>query len=194
MARLKVIFRSYGWLLIIPILYVTGILSEFASLTQRAVIQAGFVNASPTLSERQEPFDYNFTIKDLAGNKIDFSAYKGKIVFLNLWATWCPPCRSEMPSIQKVFDEVDKTRIAFVMLSLDKDGQLEKVKKFVKKNEFTFPVFMPSGYLSDQLNVPSIPTTFVISADGRILYKEVGMRNYNTPKFKKFLNELITKL
>ncbi|MBS1952251.1 MAG: TlpA family protein disulfide reductase [Bacteroidetes bacterium] len=193
MTRLKVFIRSYRWLLIIPLLYVTGALTEISSFTQRAVIQAGFVNASPTSTERQEAFDYDFTIKDLAGNKIDFSTYKGKTIFLNLWATWCPPCRSEMPSIQKVFDTIDKTKIEFVMLSLDKDGQLDKVKKYVAKNEFTFPVFMPSGYLSEQLNVPSIPTTFVISPQGNIVYKEIGMRNYNTPKFMKFLTELTTK-
>ncbi|MBS1557111.1 MAG: TlpA family protein disulfide reductase [Bacteroidetes bacterium] len=190
MQKVKKLFTSYGWILILPILYFTGAFSELASLTQSAVIHAGFADASPQGEDGQEVFNYDFTIKDLAGNKIDFSIYKGKTVFLNMWATWCPPCRSEMPSIQKVYDEVDKSKIEFVMLSLDKDGQQEKVKKYVQQHHFTFPIFMPSGYLSEQLNVPSIPTTFVLSPEGKILYKEVGMRNYNTDKFKKFLHDV----
>lgn len=190
MHKVKGILKSYGWLLVIPILYFSGAFSQLATITQTAVLQAGFVNASPTVNTDQAIFDYNFTIKDLAGNKIDFSKYKGKTVFLNMWATWCPPCRSEMPSIQKLYEALDKEKVVFVMLSLDKDEQIEKVKRYVAQKDFTFPVFMPSGYLSDQLNVPSIPTTFVISPDGHIAYKEIGMRNYNTDKFKKFLTDI----
>jgi hypothetical protein len=76
------------------------------------------------------------------------------------------------------------------MLSLDKDSQLEKVKAYVASRSFTFPVYMPSGYLADQLQVPSIPTTFVITKEGIIDLKEIGMKNYNTPKFKKYLEAL----
>jgi hypothetical protein len=95
-----------------------------------------------------------------------------------------------MASIQKLYDGVDKGKISFVMLSLDRDSQLEKVKSYIATKAFTFPIYMPSGYLSDQLQVPSIPTTFVISKDGKIVLKEVGMKNYNTAKFKKYLEEL----
>ncbi len=88
---------------------------------------------------------------------------------------------------------VIKEKISFVMLSLDKDSQVEKVKGFVSSRSFTFPVYLPSGYLADQLQVPSIPTTFVITKDGVIDLKEVGMKNYNTTKFKKYLEELAAR-
>ncbi|MBI3481728.1 MAG: TlpA family protein disulfide reductase [Bacteroidetes bacterium] len=112
------------------------------------------------------------------------------MVFLNLWATWCGPCRSEMPSIQKLYEGVDKEKISFVILSLDDERLSKKVKSFVERSGFTFPTYTNTGHLTEQLQVPSIPTTFVIDQEGYIALKEVGMRNYNTPKFKKFIEQL----
>ncbi|MBS1508974.1 MAG: TlpA family protein disulfide reductase [Bacteroidetes bacterium] len=186
---MKSIPKSALFILFLVGMYFFGGFDLAASLTQRAALHSGLMNAS-TETEGHEAFDYDFVIKDLDGNKADFNNYKGKVVFLNLWATWCAPCRSEMPGIQKLYNEVDHEKIVFVMLSLDKDAQVEKVKKFIKNQSYSFPIFMPSGYLSEQLQVPSIPTTFVIGKDGIVAMKEIGMKNYDTPKFKKFLNEL----
>ncbi|HEV8513880.1 MAG TPA: TlpA disulfide reductase family protein, partial [Cyclobacteriaceae bacterium] len=170
----------------------SGALKQFASFAQAAVVKSGLVNASTTPNSKTA-FDYNFTIKDLEGKKMEFKNFQGKVIFLNLWATWCGPCRSEMPSIQKLYEGIDKDKVTFVMLSLDKDTHLEKVKTFVNSRSFTFPIYMPSGYLADQLQVPSIPTTFVITKDGIIDLKEVGMKNYNTNKFKKYLEGLAAR-
>ena len=147
----------------------------------------------PAEGDNLDDFDFGFMLKDSLGNRFNADQFKGKVIFLNLWATWCGPCRAEMPSIHKLFNKVKDERILFVMLSIDKDQAAQKVKAYVSKNKYTFPVYMPSGYLTDQLNVPSIPTTFVISKDGKIMMKEVGTKNYNTDKFRKFLNELATK-
>jgi len=145
---------------------------------------------------QKNDFDYNFKINDLKGNTIDFRTFKGKTVFINLWATWCGPCRGEMPSIQKLYEQVDKNEIEFVMLSIDNLKQTEKVKKYVNDKSFTFPVYTLSGEfntLPEQLQVPSIPVTFIIDKNGTVVMKEVGMKNYNTSKMKKLLTELIKK-
>ena len=76
------------------------------------------------------------------------------------------------------------------MLSLDKDADTQKIVDYMKAKGFTFNAYQPSGYLTKQLNVPSIPTTFVISRDGKIVRKEVGATNYDTSKFRKFLEQL----
>jgi thiol-disulfide isomerase/thioredoxin len=183
------VLRPLLWGLFVFVLYVGGAFQYMASFAQVAVIESGLVNAS-SVGNSKISFDYNFTIKDLSGKKIDFKDHQGKVIFLNLWATWCGPCRSEMASIQKLYDRVDNKKIQFVMLSLDRDSQLEKVKAYMVNHSFSFPVYMPSGYLSDQLQVTSIPTTFVITKDGIIDLKEVGMKNYNTSKFKGYLEEL----
>jgi len=183
------ILKPLAWGVAIFILYLTGTFQQLASFAQTAVVKSGLVNASTTANSKM-PFDYNFTIKDLTGKKMEFKDLQGKVIFLNLWATWCGPCRSEMPAIQKLYESIDKEKVSFVMLSLDKEAHLEKVRTYISSRSFTFPVYMPSGYLADQLQVPSIPTTFVITKEGVIDLKEVGMRNYNTTKFKKYLEGL----
>ena len=182
-----------GAVIILLILKFSGLLGSVSYVTQSAVLHTGLMNASAEETNTSEAFDYNFVIKDLAGNKINFDQYKGKVIFVNLWATWCSPCRAEMPGIQKLYNKVDHDKISFVMLSIDKDVNKEKVVKFINDRLFTFPAFMPSGYLSSQLNVPEIPTSFVISKDGKIVVKEIGMKNYDTAKFKKLLEKLASE-
>jgi len=183
------ILKPLAWGVILLTFYLSGMFQHLASFAQTAVVKSGLVNASTTPNSRT-PFDYNFTLKDLSGKKMEFKEFQGKVIFLNLWATWCGPCRSEMAAIQKLYESMDKDKVSFVMLSLDKDVHVEKVKAYINSRSFTFPVYMPSGYLADQLQVPSIPTTFVISKEGIIDLKEVGMKNYNTTKFKKYLESL----
>jgi len=177
-----------GTVAIVAILHFTGLLSSISFLTQSAILKTGLMDATVRPGEATEPFNYDFTIKDLGGNKIDFKQFKDKVIFLNLWATWCGPCRAEMPTIQKLYEKLaDDSNVVFVMLSIDKDKDLGKVIRYLKDKDYTFSGYMPSGYLTDQLNVPSIPTTFVISKSGQILTKEVGTTNFNTTKFYKFL-------
>jgi len=184
------------WLSFVAILLIlrfTGALSGISSVTNRAVLLTGIMDADPSeYNPNKEQFDYNFSIKTLSGESIDFNQFKGKPVFLNLWATWCGPCRAEMPSIQKLYDTVNKDSITFIMLSLDAEDQPQKVSKYVESKGLTFPVFI-AGELPAQLQVKLIPTTFVIDKDGTMAYKKAGMADYDTKQFKKFLDKLMAK-
>ncbi|MCB0494294.1 MAG: TlpA family protein disulfide reductase [Cyclobacteriaceae bacterium] len=179
-----------GAVLIVAALHFTGLLSSISFLAQSAILKTGLMNASAETVKEDIDFNYDFQIKDLNGNRLDFRQFENKVVFLNLWATWCGPCRAEMPTIQKLYEKMNgDPNVAFVMLSIDKDKDLPKVIRYLKDKEYTFNGYMPSGYLTEQLNVPSIPTTFVISKEGKILTKEVGTTNFNTNRFYKFLKE-----
>jgi thiol-disulfide isomerase/thioredoxin len=193
----KIVFEALGvlprvatMLVLIGILQVTGLLSSMSDLSQSALLESGFLDADDEPLQNAEDFDYLFTIKDLDGNKIAFEQYRGKVVFLNLWATWCGPCRAEMAGIQKLYSRIDKNKVAFVMLSIDKDSDRDKVVGYLKKKSFTFEAFQPSGYLTAQLDVPAIPTTFIISKEGKIVKKEIGNKRYDTSRFQKFLENL----
>ena len=180
-----------GAILIVWILQLTGLLSSISFAAQSVILKTGLMNASAITDTKPMDFNYDFQVKDLDGNRVDFNAYKGKVIFLNLWATWCGPCRAEIPTIQNLYKKISHhDQIEFVMLSIDKDKDLGKVVKYLADHSYTFPTYMPSGYLSEQLNVPSIPTTFIISKDGKIITKEVGTTNFDT---KRFLNFLITE-
>ncbi|MEO5602645.1 MAG: TlpA disulfide reductase family protein [Cyclobacteriaceae bacterium] len=182
------------WALFIGILFalkVTGALSGISFFANTALMKTGALDIQPSNSTTTgEDFNYDFTLKDLKGNTVDVKDLKGKVIFLNMWATWCGPCRIEMPSIQKLYNSVDQKKIAFIMLSLDQEGQHEKIVQYVEDKEFTFPVYQPASPLPKILRVTTIPTTFIIGADGKVKSKKVGTANYDTEDFKKFLKEI----
>lgn len=189
MKRIIVILKPWaGAVIIVLVLHFTGLLSSISFLAQSAVLKTGLMNAAAETVKDDIAFNYDFKVKDLNGNRLDFTQFKNKVIFLNLWATWCGPCRAEMPTIQKLYSRIgDNPDIEFVMLSIDRDKDLPKVIRYLNDKEYTFNGYMPSGYLTDQLNVPSIPTTFVISKEGKIISKEVGTTNFNTNRFYNFL-------
>jgi len=177
------------FLIIFLILRYSGALSSISGFTSSALMKTGAMDIDPDDSKTtDEKFDYNFTVKDLDGNTVDFNKFKGKTVFLNLWATWCGPCVAEMPSIESLYGKVDKSKVVFVILNWFEDSK--KVSKFISNKKFTFPVYLVNGDVPSQLNVPSIPTTFVIYPNGTINTKKTGTANYDTDKFKQFLEEL----
>jgi thiol-disulfide isomerase/thioredoxin len=173
------------------LLKVTGLGSSISFFTQSALMKAGVMDVQPgkTVSDGQA-FNYNFIIKDLEGKKLEMSELKGKVIFLNLWATWCGPCRVEMPSIQNLYNSVDKNKIAFVILSLDQEEHHGKIVQFIRDKEFSFPVYQPASPLPKILRVNTIPTTFIIGADGKVKSKKTGMANYDTEEMREFLKEL----
>ena len=182
------------WAIFIGIFFllkVTGLGSEISVLTQSALLKAGVMDVNPEgTTAKEQTFSYDFTVRDLDGKKLNMKDLKGKVIFLNLWATWCGPCRVEMPSIQSLYNDVDKDKVAFVMLSLDQEDQRSKISKFIDDKEFTFPVYLPASPLPNLLRVNTIPTTFIISPDGKVKSKKVGMANYDTEDMRAFLKDL----
>ncbi len=126
----------------------------------------------------------DFTLKDLNGKKHTLSDYKGKYVFLNFWATWCPPCREEMPYMQRVYNSWDKSK--YVMLAVDIGESRSKVKAFAKKNKYTFPILLDhNGKVAKKYGVRGIPATFFVDKKGKVVGKVVGSRHWNLNMIKR---------
>jgi len=167
-------------------LQLTGQLDNVVTIGQTAVIKAGFVNAGSEI-ESAEDFDYNFQAVDLKGSPLLVDSLKDKVVFLNLWATWCGPCRSEMPTIQSLHDKINNPNVVFVVMAIDPRESIQKIEYYINSKKFTFPVYVLKGQPTEQLQVSSIPTTFIVSKKGKIIRMETGMTNFDTRKFKEFL-------
>ena len=177
---------------IVILLKVTGIGSSISFFTQSAIMKAGVMDMQPeSETVKEQTFSYDFTVKDLDGKKLEMADLKGKVIFLNLWATWCGPCRVEMPSIQNLYNSVDKEKIAFVILSLDNADQHSRIVQYIRDKEYSFPVYQPASPLPKQLRVTTIPTTFIISTDGKVKTKKTGMANYDTEEMRVFLSALV---
>lgn len=123
----------------------------------------------------------SFVMMDTNGNKVSLASFKGKKVFINLWATWCPPCRREIPSIEKLYKEADKEKSVFVLLSLDQD--VEAAKKFALANKLQAPVFFPAGPLPALLNVDAIPASYIFNEQGELVKEIKGMDDYYTSEY-----------
>ena len=171
------------------ILYFTGLHTEVLGGMQRLFLKIGLGEAqTEVIEEGQDRATYNFNLATLDGEVISFEDFKGKTIFLNIWATWCPPCIAEMPDIHELSRDMANEDIVFVMLSTDED--IDKVKKFIERKGFTFPVYRMVEQLPGVFWTQSIPTTFVISPEGKIVFKKLGISNYNTSEFKEYLLSL----
>lgn len=201
---MKALFKKIpGWVVILftfGLLYVFGLHTEVLGQIQRVILLTGIRNvdvpnkqsSESTTSESISADAEKFMLQKLSGETIDFDELKGKVVFLNLWATWCPPCIAEMPDIQELYNEMKDENVAFVMLSVDKKGT-DKVEKFINKKKYTFPVYLLENGIPEKFSSNVIPTTFIISKDGEILSRQEGMASYNTKEFKEYLREMINR-
>ncbi|HUC81218.1 MAG TPA: TlpA disulfide reductase family protein [Flavisolibacter sp.] len=140
--------------------------------------------AAPTADENSTILP-SFTVQDVNGKTINLQGLKGKKVFVNLWASWCPPCRREMPSIEKLAKSVDKNKVAFVLLSLD--DNFDKAKAFAKRQQLSLPIYYPAENLPALFNVQAIPTTFFFDEEGRLFQRTDGGDDYNTEVYRKVL-------
>ena len=132
----------------------------------------------------------NFTLKDINGEEVKLMDYRGKIVFLNFWATWCPPCRAEMPSMEKLYTEFkDKN---FIMLAIDYQESRRVVKKFSEKLSLSYPILLDSdGTVSSKYAAFAIPVTYLIDQQGYLIGKAVGPRDWASHESFELFNHLL---
>ncbi len=184
-----------SWIVMIGIfgfLYITGLYVPIAANLQRLVVATGIIKPDTSLDKEEKiVVDYNFKLVDAEGRTVNFKSFEGKVVFLNFWATWCPPCIAEMPDINNLYKQLDEDEIAFVMISSDND--FEKAKSFVAEKNFDFPIYQLRSPLPEALMTNSIPTTFVLSKIGKIEAKKKGFASYDNASFKIFVNDLINR-
>jgi len=121
-----------------------------------------------------------FTLEDLYGNEISLSDYEGKVVFLNFWATWCGPCRQEIPGFLEIYEQYKTKGMEIIGVSVDRTGPAS-VLNFARQYRISYPVVMSTQKLErDYRPGQFIPTTFVIDKKGQIRHKHIGFMNKRT--------------
>ena len=143
---------------------------------------------APVIKTGAAAYPHNVLLLDLDGRPVNLSELKGKVVFVNLWASWCPPCVAEMPGIYALYQKLDPAKVAFVMISLDENPA--KAKKLLQRKGYTFPVYFPAGPLAPPFDSNSIPSTVILTPDGQVAARHEGMADYDTPEFKAALEKL----
>ena len=136
--------------------------------------------------------DNGITFQDGNGKIVALNDLKGKVVFINFWATWCPPCIEEMPSINEL-----KTKFAgnedIVFLMVDVDGKYKKAQTFMNKRKFNLPVYVPHSEIPKEFLGGAIPTTVILDKKGAIAIRLEGGRDYSAPEMRRGLQQLIAE-
>ncbi|WP_293309608.1 TlpA family protein disulfide reductase [Pedobacter sp. UBA5917] len=127
--------------------------------------------------------------KDVKGSLVDLGDLKGKVIFLNFWATWCPPCIAEMPSINKLYTQFkDDQDIVFIFA--DADGDFAKSTKFMADRKYAMPVYKVESDIPEKLFAGALPTTVIFDKQGRLSFRHEGVANYADQKIIDFLKKL----
>jgi peroxiredoxin len=133
----------------------------------------------------------NFTLPALDGNMVSLSDHKGHVVLVNIWATWCPPCVDEMPSMERLYQELKGENFEILAVSIDALGE-KAVAPFMKKYKLSFPALMdPDGTIKDPYQTTGVPESFIINKDGILVEKIIGPRNWADPAVVRYLREMI---
>jgi peroxiredoxin len=134
----------------------------------------------------------NFALKDLNGNEVHLEDYRGKIIFLNFWTTWCPACLVEMPSMEKLYRKFKNDD--FVILAVDMQEDLETVKKFKAKFKLSFPILLDEeGVVSSYYGVRAIPATYFIDRAGYLYAAAMGARDWASEDAFLLIKHLLDK-
>lgn len=144
---------------------------------------------SPSKQEAKSPDDIgSIELTDLKGEPVDLSDLKGKVVFVNFWATWCRPCLEEMPSIMRLRDQLSPDDVVFYFAS---DEELDRISGFVEKRKFTGNFVVAKN--EEQLGIQALPTTFIYDKSGKRVFSEVGYKNWDEPTATAIVTDLLKK-
>ncbi len=185
---------------------VTGPASGSVSLRRRLIVLLGGLAILALAfgvvwlqSSKYEPLRVgmpapDFSLPDLQGNKQRLSDYRGKVVFLNFWATWCKPCKEEMPSMQVLWENLKKEDFVMLAVSMDRVTTTKDIPPFVENLKLTFPIFTDSwGQTDKRYKLMGVPETYIIDQSGVLREKVIGPRDWTRPESIGTIVQLLQK-
>lgn len=129
----------------------------------------------------------DFTLEQLGGSKVTLSELKGKVVLVDFWATWCPPCRAAIPHLIQMYNTYKDSGLIVLGISLDQEK--DKLPSFIKDNNITYPILYGNSQVAIAYNVQSIPTLVIFDKKGKIIFREVGFNEENVTTLKQKVME-----
>ena len=174
--------------IISPLIMIAGFYLYFRTQMVDPGMGVKGINFPPPEIPVYSKVDINWNLKTTNGTQINLEEkFKDQVVFINFWATWCPPCIAEMPTIEKLYQKY-KDKIGFAMISNEDIGM---IKDFRSKNKYTFPVYQIEIEIPAVFNPSIIPVTFIVSQDRKIALKHVGGADWSHEDVMNFLDDLI---
>ncbi len=126
----------------------------------------------PERKKTPEGYAPDFTLQDLDGNSVSLADFRGKVVMIEFWATWCPPCKDSVPELNELHEKYRDSSLVFLSISIDDD--LEHLKSWVEKNNVKFPVLFDDRKVNQDFGIFTIPTAVLVDKDGKLIKTHVG--------------------
>lgn len=189
----KTMLKKAGNILFIVLLLFVVFNTDAKSWVLRQLVSIGLFNTEIKKDahiKNPPQNDLSFSFSDANGKQISTTDLKGKVVFINFWASWCPPCRAEMPSLYALYNKF-KDDDRFVFLFISEDDDLSKARSYLQKKEFDIPLVTSTGIVPSQIFSGTLPTTVVLDKAGKLVLKQEGIAGYNTPGFIQQLKDLL---
>ncbi|WP_036383246.1 TlpA disulfide reductase family protein [Muricauda sp. MAR_2010_75] len=172
------------WILAIVLIIFTPVGFHLKVLVSKLIATSADV---VEVDEQNTLKNYHWNLVTAEGKRMDFQSKKGEVVLVNFWATWCPPCIAELPSLVDLHEDYgDKVAFAFVA-----SDERDKVSTFLEKKGYHLPVYFETSRTPDELISKSIPATYVISKSGKIVVDEKGAVNWNSTHTRTLLDSLL---
>lgn len=186
---MKFLHKHYGNILFSILILL--LLIPATRMTIQVFFQRLFSGAPKAITEnkRETIADYSWQLLSIDNKLENFSDAKDKVIVLNFWATWCPPCVAELPSLQKLYDRYGN-RVSFYFVS---NEDATTLKTFLSKKGYKLPVYIEKSQSPDILQSSALPTTFVISKTGKIAMRKTGAAKWNSSSVHRIIEELLTE-
>jgi peroxiredoxin len=134
----------------------------------------------------------DFTLPLVEGRTVSLAELRGKVVFVNFWATWCPPCKAEAPSLQRLYQTLQPEGFEIVAISIDSPDALPEVEAFRQEFGLTFPIPLdPQKRAYDAYRVAAVPETFLVDGSGQVLERFVGPQNWDDPRYVRAIRRAL---
>ncbi|MDV4111495.1 thioredoxin [Elizabethkingia anophelis] len=193
MNKLKIWFlKSWSTVLLFSIFIVLLVSPDTKAWLMRQIISTGLLNSKIEKKKTEPGIIESLSIRDDNGKLTNTSELKGKVVFINFWASWCPPCRAEFPSIQKFYEKYKENK-DLVFLTINLDDNVAAGKEYLNKEQFSVPFLVPDGYVPNVFFNGSLPTTVVLDKSGNIRMHHAGMADYSKNSFYDEINLLLSE-
>lgn len=169
--------------IVFSLLFLLGTIAQAATpLSDLSVV--------PEVARQSAP---DFNLENLRGGDTGLVDYKGKVVLLNFWATWCMPCREEMPSMEALWQKYKEQDFVIVAISID-EGSKKRVETFIEIFDLSFPVLLdPESKVNDLYKVSNMPTSFLIDRNGKIISRIVGSDDWASEEAIQLMEKLLTQ-
>jgi thiol-disulfide isomerase/thioredoxin len=189
MLKRKIITGNVLYALMMVIILIMLINPTAKSLIIRSLMKVGFFQPSIPAPVSKKPLanPFNISFRDINGKTVNTADLKGKVIFVNFWATWCPPCIAEMPSVNELYT-LFKNNPNIIFMIVDVDNDYKKANGFMQKHQYSLPMYTLASQVPDDIMDGTIPTTLVFDKSGNLIFSHSGAADYGNSKFVRFLH------